>query len=861
MSPLSLRPIVADWEDAGVLSALVRLAARGKLSGFVASRPWIFSECFYGAVASSRLTMEAMVSTRIKVGEELEAQAVAECVRLSTNGGPSTESGKARVAQLYFDTFAVATWVDSHVHFLVSKQRGEEEPPPPNITSISNAFTSLDLSHLYERRTSLKSCPRSAHSLLQLLSRCTNPGARGWNPVLEVCLKNTAIRRIITHEFEIVLTAMHPQIHPRERPDWRQRFKIFKVVSDKLANEATAADIMGLAIQTKEVMRRLLATTMANTMAMHEALSHLGHPVKHLHQPPINLPHVGMERAMRLLKNAGVLMALDGKTSLLDAVLQSFKAPTPSLIPNTGPGRSLPLPSSSSSKETETQTTTTTTATGGGNTAEWQLGWLGKGTSDVPSITTLVEMTAMVWSSSFRASFLAFWLHGISKRLRLLRIDPVQHQALHAANPVTHLCAAIPLAEQLRLQRLVLKSPASALYTVTEAATAIGISVKITLPNSYKNAADAVAALNTFDRFDAARLFFFARVAWVRETVQIVRFGERVTIHTTKVLARRMRRPDDLDLSQFQAHSTQLCVCTECQRVANAHVSSGVGDKQMGVLFNEIGVSQSMAGWTGIACGNATVHCAKRSSAALRTAINFQSLMAKRKIESEDVDDTALDLVMQPRPSQDVESGIAARVRRDAKNALEGRAQSAACGDTKLLLVPLVGRGIRIYGAWYTHCYFCAAVVKATPIHKYDSRVCCLRCDHTILYRNGELNQAKQATEQRVCRFCGLIDDKKSDRWKTLKAPLDIAGHNSSLPPPLRRVSYCPQHFRHWVSQAHRVLQTRVILAHLATGARPLQFNETTAATNATAEEDDEVPTPLAKKPRKKRRLQLRKTH
>lgn len=59
-------------------------------------------------------------------------------------------------------------------------------------------------------------------------------------------------------------------------------------------------------------------------------------------------------------------------------------------------------------------------------------------------------------------------------------------------------------------------------------------------------------------------------------------------------------------------------------------------------------------------------------------------------------------------------------------------------------------------------------------------------------------------------------------RWRQIKAPLDVAGENANTPPPLRKVFYCPTHLRAWLTQAHRVLETKVILAHISTNAKPV---------------------------------------
>jgi hypothetical protein len=77
-----------------------------------------------------------------------------------------------------------------------------------------------------------------------------------------------------------------------------------------------------------------------------------------------------------------------------------------------------------------------------------------------------------------------------------------------------------------------------------------------------------------------------------------------------------------------------------------------------------------------------------------------------------------------------------------------------------MLTVNLIGRALRVYNSWYALCGYCAAVTRVTPVHRYGSQICCLRCDHQMLYRaeDGEVlvEKATEKMSERVCRFCGL---------------------------------------------------------------------------------------------------------
>lgn len=240
------------------------------------------------------------------------------------------------------------------------------------------------------------------------------------------------------------------------------------------------------------------------------------------------------------------------------------------------------------------------------------------------------------------------------------------------------------------------------------------------------------------------------------------------------------------------------------------------------------------------------LHCAKRSSAALRTALTFEAEMKHRKIEECEVDAGALRQLKEPGRASADDNGIAARVRRDAKNAFEQRSAALACGEHPMVSVPVVGRVVRLHKQWYALCTYCASLTKVQPhLHRYGSEICCMRCDPSMVapVQSGAApsTTAKApgsgSRSEWCCRYCGVKPNGStcaSNGWKEIKAPLDVAGNNASLPPPLRRVYYCRQHFRGWVTQAHRVLQTRVILAHLAHNAKPLFGSESVTVRSAT---------------------------
>ena len=343
-----------------------------------------------------------------------------------------------------------------------------------------------------------------------------------------------------------------------------------------------------------------------------------------------------------------------------------------------------------------------------------------------------------------------------------------------------------------------------------------------------------------------AKLLCFARTAWLCEEMLIVDLGEQVRNAQLKALRRRFQTEGALP-----RHATHLCACTECHSVANAHsIDAGININSAKINdFNEIGVGRSML-CTDDGTDLAHLRCARRSSAALKTAVNFEEEMQSRRIEDDEVD---LDNIQSMfRDQQTADSGIAARIRRDAKNAFEQRSVAVACGEQPLLTVSLLGRAIRLWGEWYSLCNVCGATMRVYPNNRFRGDICCGRCDRKLM---GAQQAQDAVVADVICRFCGKCDPMRSgSRWKCVKAPRDEGPANHALPPPLRVVYYCPQHHRSWLVNAHRSMSTRVILSHLAMGAKPVWGAEQNAAAEDRPVEEDEGLLGNAPPTRKRRR-------
>ena len=468
----------------------------------------------------------------------------------------------------------------------------------------------------------------------------------------------------------------------------------------------------------------------------------------------------------------------------------------------------------------------------------------------------LVTVASDLWATAFRTNFVVFWGHCMANSVRASRLDAVQHRAVHGLNAATKLTLQLTEEQQLQVQRFALSHRSAGLLTIQEAADLLGIrGVKGSSSNGgAKNAQDALASLSSAGAEPAARLLAFARAAWVSEEILVVELGAATKLRQLRALYKRLGRTDfDKATStghDLPIHSTHIHACVECHRVANAFAFDG--GKQSS-SFNELGTSSSMlcTVCTGEEAGTTHIRCAKRSSAALRTALAFEEVMEEKQVEYLSSDEAAVSNLLAGGDlgKDDSASGIAARVRRDAKNALEQQANALACGERPMLRIPAVGRAVRLWNEWFALCSYCGAMLRVLPQNRYGAEICCLKCDAQML---GLAEPAPPERKVFTCRYCNLADsERRASRFKTLKSPLDTSGDNAMLPPPMRTVSYCTKHFRSWLPGAHRVLPTRIILSHIAHNAKPI-YSSGASTSRTAAELGFEAPVKTRKRRRSK---------
>ena len=640
----------------------------------------------------------------------------------------------------------------------------------------------------------------SKHAVIMgnLLMRCTNTGSRGWESAMNDAIKEgEGCARVCRMALLSSLTGLHPLIHPIARCTWETRAKIYRVLaavgdSRKLLFCCTSA--------TKESMRLFLSALLHNMPALREALEAAKHPAGGLIMSPLCLAHTSLLAAMNNLADTGAaLLRTNNPSDVFQIVKESF---------DESKGRSMRRTSNKASKRLPlTQAVVYNTA------------WLGRIQASSYRGSSLCDDVSAFCFDVFKADFVPLWLKSWESGNRLSRLDGVQHDTLQKRNPVQKLLLGISDRRRLEIQRLALCTPNANILGLPAVVELLGLPVQSEPPRGQS------PLLMVEDATVAAELIHFAKVCAMGCHIVAWNLGEKTKTMQLHALARRLMvsgitaaSTEDELMRRLPGPATNILFCVECKRVCNAccdHNAKNVG-------FNEIGVSASMFRVDG-EVEDGHMRCAKRSSAALRTALQLEE-EAKAAIRGTSKKQTSTALV--PYDT----SAVVSKLRRDCKTVFDQTGQAVSCGEQPLVCIPVLGRAVRINGISYALCSTCGCLTTVNACNRFKGDIFCGRCDPEMLLKTDACNlakyqaQCKPIEEKRRCRFCGKPDSSTlaNSKWKTVAAPLDENGPNRNIPSPLRYVTYCPSHYKPWLTAAHQSLSMEQIFAHLTNKAKPI---------------------------------------
>lgn len=440
----------------------------------------------------------------------------------------------------------------------------------------------------------------------------------------------------------------------------------------------------------------------------------------------------------------------------------------------------------------------------------WRLGWMGKCTSTgCARATPLAAVVDALHYETFKAQFAPFWIHARTHGTRATRLEAAQHRAMHQSNAVTRAANALDPLVALRVQRAALETAGAALLSASEVARLLGLGAVVGLDERCAQRG-ACAALRALPAAHASQLLAFGRAARARELVRVVALGARTADAQARAVRARARIAADAPLPRTFA---RLFVCSVCRRVATPHVD---GEHASGAAHAELGVSACQLRVPTCATRAPSLICAKRPSAAWRQARATELAIKRRRLDERAVRERAVRVAT---TQLDTTGGIAARFRRDCRTAFGQPPALVGCAERALLEFDLMGRAVRVLGAWHALCATCGVVFRVQATVRWNGAlVSCAPCARAGATAARATVASK--ADARCCRFCGLVRSQAA--FTRVHAPLDTSGANEHTPPALRHVHYCRACYRPWVADAHRALSSQQVLAHLALGARPV---------------------------------------
>ena len=800
----------------------------------------------------ARTATQTAAIVRVCFGEVLEAIAV--CLARSVvadEAVPGPGVDVAWLSSVYYDSYCAATWTSAHAEYLATIQdllagRSPTEElvrdlmvPTPELYSVACAGHLVHLGPLLERTASPRCCSKTSQSLLAILTRVTNAGSRGWETTLLAALKESeGAVRVCMQCLAVALGGLNPAVHPAARRPWRERFVTLRAL--RLQTHQDFKDVIAKAPgAVKEAIRMHLAAVFVADCATLAAMRHARQPTGQLCVPPIGMPHPSLAAAMHRMADAGAEM-IASRVSAASAIRKHLVSEPRSRKKAASP-RSIAAGLSAKHEA-----------------LAYSSSWLGgrSGPSGL-ALRPVVQVVSGLLSASYRSIWIPFWLHGNHHGHRASRLDSAQYAALHNQSPAHRMCALLSTEQFQLAERLAIANADASLLTVAQACKLLGITQGAGsapgLPCSASSRAMQEAQVDVMNlgAHDAALLMAFSRIATLRSVMLSYDLGETTRRKQARAVCQRLLldlAPDEDPCVAVQTrlpkHATVLYCCSECRRVVNS-VQDNSGKEQP---FNELGLSASMLTIDNGAC-HGHMRCAKRSSAALRTAVALEASAEQLKLERFDPVASPL-LPRDLRPATIVStmctgtkpraaamrdsSSEVAKFRRDLKSCFEQSQRATSCGDVPLVCVPILGRAVRIFGSWYALCSMCGTLARVSPASRFRDEICCMRCDFSMLAGKAaaaEMHAALPKPPPPACRFCGKVEPENGAgmKWRCVEAPADTGGRNACVPPPLRVCYYCPGHYRSWLVHAHKILPTAKIFSHLVNKARPILGAEAAA--------------------------------
>lgn len=275
-----------------------------------------------------------VVNARIMLGACCEAYCVLQGSRLFP---PETDipirDGKheKEMQQLYHDSCKVSVWTSAHTQYAADALQMQVSLVNPTIYAVPSELTEIDMSSLYARRVHTKSLSsHEAEDMLSIVTKCTNPGMRGWDMNIKKMLQRSeGVRRVCMNAMVVSITAMNSFVHPAHRLHWKKRHVLLSVIATQIRPNSFTETASRCGPAFKECVRRMTCNSISSSYAMVSALARLKHPIALLRNTPMHLPLPGLESSSTALAIAGrrILQVKDGQ-HVVDCIHDAFNSDT-----------------------------------------------------------------------------------------------------------------------------------------------------------------------------------------------------------------------------------------------------------------------------------------------------------------------------------------------------------------------------------------------------------------------------------------------------------------------------------------------------------------------------------------------------
>jgi len=681
---------------------------------------------------------------RLRFGEMVE-----EDICRLWNAQSSNSSNRVLYASI---SCAAAVWTSTHAEYLLSQSTEHAYIDKPSLHLIPSEFNDPDLSEFITSSSCMNDCgngSKRTHLIFQLLQRSLNTANRGWtsSSIQLLNLKGNAgsgLRELVQHALLVTLTGLHSCIDPPARVKWKDRHTIYNVFRQKINIGNMASSHSNL---IKQSVRRLLISTYSGNIVARNEQNQRRRTDNAFQSPPENLASNRCRMMMSIITQ-------QANDSSFDDFMDTIEYSTSEIV--------------NSRMWTGSE--------------EWP--WNGKaGTVQTPNL--LKPHALNVFVEAHNKLFEPFWYVSYQNNIRVARLDSCQYDAFCEMNQVIQSTRG-----KRDTVREALCRPLAHRLSVEQTFALFGHDTSTTGPASKQASVFESVPPHTLDSILA-----FARASSFLEQVMIYDYSDQIrdqqeaAVHERYIGSTNFATQNDIRnrISSLPHYTSKLCVCTECHRVANACPSHG--SKHEGTPFTEVGIASC------IAClDDDNVRCAKRLSAATRTAINAEEFASTNAIDRQNKSwDYELDNYF--KNNHNMKKSDLQYMRRDSRRTYEQTRLSKLCGENKLVTIDLIGKLVKIYNTWYTLCCYCGGLISNVNSRTtVDGKPSCMRCGHLIYIKK---TKKVAAPIEHCCRYCHI---RKTDLIPYF-SPFDEK-YNPDVPPELRVTFWCSKHRPSWLQQS-----------------------------------------------------------